>query len=206
MGAVNKRLPGRKIEMEDGGVKYTQEVELPNGHKWRQRADGGWCRFSKKTCYGFDKTRNRIRKNNASGRGGELGFDKAKTQDYRKKVTGRKKVEATDIVNTKHLGTTSHQVPNELIARVINKPQVVLVSKSGNLIFFKNGTIVITSSSDITKIKTAFGTGGIVPSRHAGTGKLYPSGSTGTIEDAVNLKKFIADSKGGIHEVVKIWP
>ena len=51
MGAVNKRLPGRKIEMEDGGVKYTQEVELPNGHKWRQRADGGWCRFSKKTCY-----------------------------------------------------------------------------------------------------------------------------------------------------------
>jgi 2-methylcitrate dehydratase PrpD len=51
MGAVNKRLPGRKIEMEDGGVKYTREVELPNGHKWRQRADGGWCRFSKKTCY-----------------------------------------------------------------------------------------------------------------------------------------------------------
>ena len=37
--------------MEDGGVKYTQEVELPNGHKWRKRLDGGWCRFSKKTCY-----------------------------------------------------------------------------------------------------------------------------------------------------------
>lgn len=56
MGAVNKRLPGRKIEMEDvctmvyGGIKYTREVELPNGHKWRQRLDGGWCRFSKKTC------------------------------------------------------------------------------------------------------------------------------------------------------------
>lgn len=51
MGTVNKRLPGRKIEMEDGGVKYTREVELPNGHKWRKRLDGGWCRFSKKTCY-----------------------------------------------------------------------------------------------------------------------------------------------------------
>jgi hypothetical protein len=51
MGAVNKRLPGRKIEMEDGGVKYTEEVALPNGHKWRRRLDGGWCRFSKKTCY-----------------------------------------------------------------------------------------------------------------------------------------------------------
>lgn len=25
---------------------YVEEVELPNGHKWRRKSDGSWCRFS----------------------------------------------------------------------------------------------------------------------------------------------------------------
>ncbi len=191
--------------MEDGGVKYTQEVELPNGHKWRQRADGGWCRFSKKTCYGFDKTRNRIRKNNASGKGGELGFDKTKTKELRRAVTGRKKIEAGEL-SERHLGTTSHQVPKSSMARVINDSQVVMTASNGNLIFFKNGTVVITSSSNIADVKTAFGRGGFIPSRHVGPGKLYPAGSTGLPEPPIILKDFIKQQAISGNPVVKIWP
>jgi len=49
--AMEARRPGKKVDMEDNGVKYNEEVELPNGHKWRKRLDGGWCRFSKKSCF-----------------------------------------------------------------------------------------------------------------------------------------------------------
>ena len=55
-GAVRTRQPGKKIDLEHDGIKYTEEVELPNGHKWRKRKDGGWCRFSKRTCYPKGKT------------------------------------------------------------------------------------------------------------------------------------------------------
>jgi hypothetical protein len=51
MTAVNLRRPGKKIDFEHKGIRYTEEVELPNGHKWRRRADGGWCRFSRRICY-----------------------------------------------------------------------------------------------------------------------------------------------------------
>jgi hypothetical protein len=36
------RTPARDIS--DG--PYTKEVELGNGHQWRERQDGAWCRFS----------------------------------------------------------------------------------------------------------------------------------------------------------------
>ena len=32
------------------GNRYVAVVELPNGHKYRRRADGTWCRFSPVTC------------------------------------------------------------------------------------------------------------------------------------------------------------
>jgi hypothetical protein len=56
MGAVKNRMPGKVIDQEIDGIKYKQEVELSNGHKWRQRSDGGWCRFSKRKCYPVGKT------------------------------------------------------------------------------------------------------------------------------------------------------
>jgi len=56
MNAVNSRLPGKKVDFEHEGIRYKEEVELPNGHKWRRRDDGGWCRFSKRKCYPLGKT------------------------------------------------------------------------------------------------------------------------------------------------------
>jgi len=56
MNAVNSRLPGKKVDFEHEGIRYKEEVELPNGHKWRRRDDGGWCRFSNKRCFPTGKT------------------------------------------------------------------------------------------------------------------------------------------------------
>jgi len=36
------RTPAREIS--DG--PYTKEVDLGDGHQWRERQDGAWCRFS----------------------------------------------------------------------------------------------------------------------------------------------------------------
>jgi len=39
---IAQRLPRRPSTDPD----YDEEIELPNGHKWRRRRGGGWCRFS----------------------------------------------------------------------------------------------------------------------------------------------------------------
>lgn len=41
--AIVKRTPKRLT----GGGDYVEEVELANGHTWRRRPDGTWCRFSR---------------------------------------------------------------------------------------------------------------------------------------------------------------
>ncbi len=39
----------RKLINEE---EYVEEIELPNGHKWkRRRSDGGWCRFTTAVCF-----------------------------------------------------------------------------------------------------------------------------------------------------------
>jgi hypothetical protein len=35
-----------KTAIEDAGDGYIYEVDLGNGHKWKQKGDGTWCRFS----------------------------------------------------------------------------------------------------------------------------------------------------------------
>jgi len=194
--------------MEDGGVKYVQEVELPNGHKWRQRADGGWCRFSKKTCFPKGKTRKKTRTHDRNSAAGDLKpeFTKSKVKDIRKEVIRRPKVKSTEIAEVKHHGNASHKVPLETMAKTINDPQVILLAKNGNLVFYKNGTIVITKGGDITQIQTSFGRGGTIPARHTGPGKLYPAGSAGQPETPIKLTKFIESNSGTDFAVHKIWP
>lgn len=61
-GKNGNDLTPEEIEVEfaafkDGKPKrssdpdYEWEVELPNGHKWKRKNNGKWCRFTKKTCF-----------------------------------------------------------------------------------------------------------------------------------------------------------
>jgi hypothetical protein len=43
---VVRRTEPRKLT----GEQYVEEVELPNGHKWRRDSKGNWCRFSDEVC------------------------------------------------------------------------------------------------------------------------------------------------------------
>lgn len=44
--AIVKR--SQKVSISSGDGKYTHEVDLGNGHQWREQPNGTWCRFSDK--------------------------------------------------------------------------------------------------------------------------------------------------------------
>jgi hypothetical protein len=44
--AIVKR--SQKVSISGGDGKYTHEVDLGNGHQWREQPNGTWCRFSDK--------------------------------------------------------------------------------------------------------------------------------------------------------------
>ncbi len=209
MEGVEGRRPGREIDRKIDGIRYSEEIQLPNGHTWRRRIDGGWCRFSRRKCFPKNNTKRRQRRARRNHEIRQLDpkkFTKQEIQRIRSKVTGRKRVDGSDINEVGHSGTTSHQVPNNVIADVINNPQVVFVSKNGNLVFFKRGTIVITKLNDVSEVATAFGRGGRIPSRHVEPDKRFPAGSTGAPEPPVVLKDYIAEVSNSPYPVARIWP
>jgi hypothetical protein len=99
-------------------------------------------------------------------------------------------------------------VPDNIVLRTINYPQVVLVSRNGNWVFYRTGTIVITPRGNTQIIHTAFGSGGQVPQRRlADIRALYPNENIELRqpEPPVRLDDWIAQQTGDF-SVFKIWP
>jgi hypothetical protein len=107
-----------------------------------------------------------------------------------------------------HRGALDHGVPDDVVLRTINDPQVVMVSRNGNWVFYRTGTIVITPRGNPEIVHTAFGNGGLVPQRRlADIRALYPNQDIELRqpEPAIKLDEYIAQQTGDF-SVFKLWP
>jgi len=138
--------------------------------------------------------------------GQALGYTKAQLEALRKEVVDRRRVER--IATRAHRGALDHGVPDDIVISTVNDAQVVLVSKNGNWVFYKNGTVVVTRAAQPDDVLTAFGRGGSIPQRRLeDLRRLHgrPELGLGDPEPPVRLADYIAQQSGDF-QVVKVWP
>jgi hypothetical protein len=148
--------------------------------------------------------------------GSRVGYSRQEIYQIRTQMINRP--QAVRLIQRDHRGDEDHRVSDEIILQTLNEPQVILLSRNGNWVFYRTGTIVVTRPGVIvtprgggapyTRVHTAFGAGGRVPQRRlAMLRALYdnPNLKIDDEEKPVDLDRFI-ELAGGAFSVFKIWP
>jgi hypothetical protein len=145
-----------------------------------------------------------------------VGFSRQEIYDIRRQIINRPR--AALPIERDHRGDEDHRVSDDIVLETINEPQAILLSRNGNWVFYRKGTIAVTRPGVIvtprrggdpfTRVHTAFGTCGRVPQRRlAMLRELYnnPNLKIDDEEKPVDLDRFI-ELAGGAFSVFKIWP
>jgi hypothetical protein len=150
--------------------------------------------------------RTRERASERAHEGQEREYTRDQIGSLRKQIVKRPRV--SSIAGRAHRGAEDHGVSDEIVIHTINEPQVVLVAKNGNWVYYRNGTVVITPRGNVEYITTAYGSGGRIPQRRlADVQALYPEATfrQGDLEPPIKLDDWISQQSGPF-SVFKIWP
>ncbi|RYZ03507.1 MAG: DUF4157 domain-containing protein [Myxococcales bacterium] len=150
--------------------------------------------------------RQRGREQRRRGEGQQLGYTLEQIAAIRRQIIARGQV--TEIAGRQHAGALDHGVPDAIVLRTINSPQNIFVSRNGNWLFYKNGTVVVTPRGRPAFIRTAYGRGGRIPQRRlADVRDLQgtPEARAGDAEPPVRLGEWLAQQLGDF-AVFQIWP
>jgi hypothetical protein len=214
--------PGRRqppiVEPEEfkGADKSSREGETLAGEPSGETAAKGPKRTTAREQAEIEEQRERIsyrrtRHARRVAEGGALGFSRKEIYAARQAIVERKQISA--VAEREHRGAEDHGVPDATVIATVNDPQAVLLSRNGNWIFYRQGTIVVTKAGKPDSIRTAFGSGGFVPQRHvADMQRLYPTDAEGQpitwrVGDAeLPIKLDIWVSQQTEIPVFKVWP
>jgi hypothetical protein len=150
--------------------------------------------------------RTRERSSERAHEGQERDYTLYQIRALRQEIVDRER--AMTIAGRQHRGELDHGVPDDTVLRTINDPQVILVARNSNWVFYRNGTIVITPRQNVEYVMTAYGTGGRIPQRRlSDIQALYPGTDLrqGDPEPPIKLNDWIAQQTGPF-SVFKIWP
>jgi hypothetical protein len=139
----------------------------------------------------------------------EWGKTRTEIEGLRREVIERPRPDAVSA--REHRGAEDHGVPDAIVLRTINDPQVIMLSRNGNWVFYRNGTIVVTPRGEPGIVRTAYGRGGTVPGRRvADVQALYPEAGlrVGSPEPPVRLETWKPQQEASRKDfaVKTIWP
>ncbi len=136
----------------------------------------------------------------------EWGMTRTQIEGLRRAVIERPRPAA--VSGRQHRGALDHGVPDATVLRTINDPQVIMIAKNGNWVFYRNGTIAVTPRGEPGFVRTAFGRGGTVPQRRlADVQAIYPEAGlrVGSPEPPIRLDLWKSQQTGDF-AVITIWP